>query len=96
MDFHIYTYAIAASRYRTPLASCRCRLLAIDCHNQLPCNGRYACAATFLAGKQVLTEGENLRFAEAELQVDGSMLELRLPSLAELPGGAALIVHVEL
>ena len=68
----------------------------MDCQNQLPCNGKYACAATFLAGRRVQTDCETFRYAEAELQVDGSTLELQLPSLAELPGSEASTVHVEL
>lgn len=84
------------SRHWTPLAFCRCRLLALDCQNQLPCKGKYPCAATFLVGRHILTEGETLRFSEAELQVNDSTLELQLPSPADIPGGDSLTVHIEI
>ena len=84
------------SRHWTLLAFCRCRLLALDCQNQLPCNGIYPCAATFLVGRHVLTEGKTLRFSEAKLQVTDSTLELQLPSPADLPGCGSLTVHIEI
>ena len=84
------------SGHWTSLAFCRCSLLALDCQNQLPCNSKYSCAATFLVGRHILTEGETLRFSEAELQVNDSTLELRLPSSADIPGGNSLIVHIEI
>ena len=96
VNIHAYRCAVGASRYLTPLAFFRCQLLAIDCQNQLPCNGKYACAATFLEGRQALTEGKTSRFSEVELQVDGSTMELQLPSLAELLGSRDLTVHMEI
>ena len=70
--------------------------MALDCQNQLPCNGQYPCAATFMAGRHIQTEGEILRISEAELQVDGSLLELKLPSPARLPESDTLTVQIEI
>ena len=70
--------------------------MASDCQNQLPCNGKYPCVATFFVGRHDPTEGETLRFSEAELQVNDSMLELQLPSPADIPGGDSMTVHAEI